>query len=339
MAVTFQDYYSTLGVSRDASPDEITKAFRGLARKYHPDLNKSPDAEAKFKQLNEAYEVLRDADKRKRYDALGENWKAGQEFQPPPDFENIFQQFMGANRGDAGGRVFQFSRGGSGGTGFSDFFDMLFGAGMHGMSEDEMRDRHRRRFDDDQSYFQRNGEDRHAAISITLDEAYRGTTRILSFESIEPNENGKLERQEKTASLKVPAGITDGKTLRLRGQGYVGLGGGHTGDLLVKVNVAPHPIYSLEGSNVVTKLPVSPWEAALGTKVRVPTLDGEVAMKIPPGAQSGTRLRLKGKGFPKKDGRGDMVVEIKIVLPQQLTDKERELFTELQNVSTFNPRR
>lgn len=341
MGVTFQDYYSTLGVERTASPDEITKAFRALARKYHPDLNKSPDAEDKFKQINEAYEVLRDADKRKRYDALGENWKAGQEFRPPPDFENIFQQFMGGQggRGEPGGRVFQFQRGGTGGTGFSDFFDMLFGATMHGVSEDEIRDRHRRRFDDEQSYFQRNGEDRHASITISLDDAYRGATRVFTFESFEPNEQGGFDRQEKTASVKIPAGITDGKTLRLKGQGFVGLGGGRAGDLLIKVNLAPHPTYSLEGHNLVTKLPVTPWEAALGTKVRVPTMDGDVALKLPPGAQSGSRLRLRGKGFPKKDGRGDMVVEIRIVVPQQLTDRERELFTELQQVSSFNPRR
>lgn len=337
MAVTFQDYYQTLGVARDATQEQITKAFRNLARQYHPDVNKSKEAEERFKTINEAYEVLRDPEKRKRYDALGENWKAGQEFRPPPGFEEIFQQFGGAGaRGRRGTRTFTFNTGGSG---FSDFFDMLFGAGMFGMSEDEMRDRHRRRFEDEhQQYFQRDGENRHASITISLEEAYRGTSKTLTYESIEPNEKGVLERQTRSASIRIPAGITDAKTLRVAGQGFVGLGGGASGDLLVKVNIAPHPVFSLEGHNIVTKVPITPWEAALGAKVRIPTLDGEVAMKIPQAAQSGARFRLKGKGFPKRDSRGDMVVEVRIVVPEQLTDRERELFQELQKASTFNPR-
>ncbi|MFN8389731.1 MAG: DnaJ C-terminal domain-containing protein [Bdellovibrionota bacterium] len=343
MSVKFQDYYKTLDVPRDASQADITKAYRKLARKYHPDVNKEQGAEDKFKQLNEANEVLSDPEKRKRYDLLGENWQAGQEFQPPPGFEHIFRQYAGGQQGPrartgrrpGGAQTFQFS----GNSGFSDFFDTLFGgtggaAGFGGGSFGGGSGMF-----GGQQVFEQDGEDQTATIPISLEDAYRGATKTISLTMTERNEQGLAELKTKNYNVKIPAGTTDGKIIRLKGMGRKGVGGGMNGDLLLNVQISPHPKLKLEGTNIVSVLPVSPWEAALGAKVTAPTLDGNVTLTIPPGSQTGQRLRLRGKGLPESGtARGDMLVELKIVSPKTLSDEERRLFGELAEVSQFNPR-
>ncbi len=352
MSVKFQDYYQTLGVERGATQEAISKAFRKLARKFHPDVNKTKEAEDKFKELNEAYEVLRDPEKRSRYDQLGANWKAGQEFQPPPGWENIFQHF--AASGGGGGSGARFTRGGARGRpgtqtfhfggqdagGFSDFFDMLFGAeaaaggprfagggapfgGGPGAA----------------SHFQQDGDSQSATVTIPLEDAYRGGTKTISLATTEANAQGMAEVKTKTYNVKIPAGTTDGQVIRLRGMGQRGRHGGANGDLLLKVQVAAHPKFKLEGANIVTTVPITASEAALGGKVMVPTPDGNVSMTVPSGSQSGQRLRLRGKGMPMNSGSGgDFFVELKITVPKELTEKERKAYEELATVSSFNPR-
>ena len=340
MSVAFQDYYKTLNVQRSASQEEITKAFRKLARECHPDVSKAKDAEEKFKQLNEAYEVLKDPEKRTQYDALGENWKAGQAFQPPPDWADMFSQFGGqqAGAGQGGGkRSFKFTSAGGGaspfggGDQFSDFFSMLFGGGEPDFGAGGAQRRPR-------GGFAPSGESIHASLTISLEEAYRGGKKGIALEVTEPNAQGFPERKMKQYQVAIPAGISEGRSIRLAGQGSSGAGG-PAGDLLIKIHIAPHPLFKVDGSNITAAVPISPWEAALGGKIEVPTLDGPVTMNVPAGTQGGSRLRLKGKGLPRKgDARGDMFVELPIHVPTALSDRERELFSELQKGSSFNPR-
>lgn len=349
MPVKFQDYYQTLGVERTATQEAISKAFRKLARKYHPDVNKTKEGEEKFKQLNEAYEVLRDPEKRSRYDQLGENWKAGQEFQPPPDWQDLFKHFGGGGqsfggaqsfggqsfRSQGGGRAgrqgatFKFGRGGDGE--FSDFFDMLFGAGGADASA----------FSGGrgQAAFPQDGESQSASITISLEDAYRGAQKTISLATTEVNAQGLAELKTKTYNVKIPPGTQDGKTIRLRGMGQKGRSGGANGDLLLRVQIAPHPRLKLEGTNIIATVPITPSEAALGAKVTVATLDGNVSMSVPPGSQSGQRLRLKGKGMPQNSGTGgDFYVELRIAVPKELSEKERKAYEELAAASSFNPR-
>ncbi len=315
----FQDYYETLGITRTATEDEITKAYRKLARKFHPDLNKEKGAEDKFKKINEAHEVLSDPEKRKRYDALGANWQAGQDFRPPPNWEEMFGGAAQRHRrgGNGQGATFSF---GSGGGGFSDFFDAIFGdlGGMEGFENQA-------RFNQ-QEQQQSNIE---AELEVALEDAYRGATRTISFRA--PGEG------DKSYKVKIPAGTTEGTVIRLTGQGYKTRKG--AGDLMIKVKIAPHPRYKIEGSNLTMDLPVAPWEAALGGKVEVETLDGRINLNIPAGSQSGQRLRLKGKGLPLKGGgRGDLYTELRVMVPKQLSGDERDLMEKLRAASTFNPR-
>lgn len=332
LSVAFQDYYKTLELERSASQEEISKSFRKLARKYHPDVNKSPEGEEKFKALNEAYEVLKDPEKRKRYDQLGANWKAGQDFRPPPGWENVFQQFQSGGGGGGSrmraGPASGFQYGGAGG--FSDFFSMLFGEeGAHGA---EMFGRTGRTF-------RQNGESQSAAITISLEDAYKGSTKALSISSQERGMNGAPETKTKTLNVKIPAGTTEGSVIRLKGMGSPGSGEGSSGDLLLTIHVAPHPKIKLEGTNLLGLVNIAPWEAALGAKVNVPTLDGNVTLSVPPGSQSGQRLRLRGKGMPQRSGAaGDFLAELKIVVPKSLSEEEKEAFTKLAGVSKFNPR-
>ena len=335
MAVKFQDYYQTLGVKRDASTDEIRRAFRKLARLYHPDVSKAPQAAEKFKQANEAYEVLGDPEKRQRYDQLGADWKTGQDFRPPPDWENMDFEFRGAD----GGRGFSFKPGGQ----FSDFFETFFGrvGGAGGQQGG------RGRADGGggaESMFEEmfGGGGRGAGpragarpqavqseISITLEEAARGTTRRLTLQGPDG---------QRTLDVDVPAGVTNGSKLRLKGQGGPGV------DVMLKVNISTHPRFTVRGHDLTTPLPVSPWEAALGAKVNVPTLDGDVTMTLPAGTPSGRKLRLKGRGMPKRGAkgkdaeRGDLFAEVRLVVPESLSDEERELFENLREASTFDPR-
>ena len=333
MAVKFRDYYETLEVHRGATEEEIRKAYRKLARKHHPDVNRNDKAaEEKFKEINEAYQVLSDPEKRKRYDQLGANWKAGNDFTPPPgsagagaDFRDYSDIFGAKGEGD----------------GFSDFFESLFG----------------RRGGGREQAFRRRGQDVTAEITLTLEEAHHGGTRSISFQATEicpecggtGRKNGKVcpkchgagaLQSPRTFEVKIPAGIRNGSMIRLRGQGEPGSGGAAPGDLLLQVQIEPHRIFRLVGDDSVEiEFPVAPWEAALGAKVQVPTLDGTVEMTILAGTQGGRKLRLRGQGPSKRGGgRGDQYVKVKIVIPPKLTPVETGLFEKLAEESRFNPR-
>jgi curved DNA-binding protein len=342
MAVKFQDYYQTLGVSRGATPAEIQRAYRKLARQYHPDLNKAKDAEARFKQINEAYEVLKDPEKRSRYDRLGANWKEGQGFTPPPDWD------AAQGPGNHGGG-FHFRTSGEPGD-FSDFFEMFFGrgaAGGRGNMEDMLRQAAAGRGGSGGGGFGPSGDfagseapaagggDIESEITISLADACFGATRQVRLQS-----DGGGPAAQRTLEIKVPKGVTDGSTIRLKGQGIPSRDGGPAGDLLLHLHVAPDPRFELDGRNLICRLPVSPWEAALGAKVPVATLDGQVTVTIPPGARSGRKLRLRGKGLPGRGGQsaGDLLIQLEVVVPPTLTDRERELFEQLKQESKFDPR-
>ncbi len=300
----FKDYYEVLGVGRTASAEEIQKAYRKLARKYHPDINKTKEGEDRFKEINEANEVLGDPDKRKRYDMLGANYKAGQDFQPPPGWD--------FNRG--GAQHFGF---GAGGADFSDFFSAIFGSGFGGGSPFEGMAGARRA-----SSFEQQPQE--AELQISVEDSINGATK--SIELRDP------QGRTRALQVKIPAGIADGGTIRLSGKKG-------ERDLYLKIKLAPHPRYSASGSDLVVKLPVSPWEAALGSKVDLALPDGVIKVSVPAGSQSGSKLRIRGRGFSgSKGARGDVLAEIKIVVPTALSSSEREIFERLQAVSQFNPR-
>ncbi len=328
MSVKYQDYYSVLGVDRGATQEQIQKAFRKLARKFHPDVNKAKDAEARFKEINEAYEVLGDPEKRKRYDTLGANWQAGQDFTPPPGWEQIFSQFAQGGR-QQGPVQFQFGNAG----GFSDFFEMLFG-GQSPLEEHE-------------TFFRtasggrapRAGESHEAELALSLEDSYRGGMKTISLERVERDSSGRPTRRTKNYQVKIPRGVTDGSVIRLKGEGSEGASGGPAGDVLLRIRILPHSRFRLVGHDILSTISVAPWEAALGGRVAAPTLDGQVTLTIPSGSQSGQQLRLRGKGLPRQGGEpGDMLIEVKIVVPKQLTAEERELFEKLAQASTFNAR-
>ncbi|MDO7596685.1 MAG: DnaJ domain-containing protein [Pseudomonadota bacterium] len=294
----YKDYYQILGVARDVSKEDLKKAYRKLARKYHPDVSKETDAEAKFKELGEAYEVLKDPEKRAQYDQFGSNYKNGQSFTPPPGW------------GQQGGR-----RGGGfdGNSNFSSFFDSMFGGGGAGGGRDN---------------FYAKGEDVNAKITISLEDAFNGAKKTIRRPS------GSTETG--TLNVKIPAGITSGKKIRLSGQGRAGMGGS-AGDLLLEINIATHSHYRLDGSNVILDLPIAPWEAALGAKVTVPTLAGKINLTIPAGAKSGQKMRLKGRGLPGKEV-GDQIINLQIMTPVADSDKATKLYQQMAEELSFNPR-
>jgi curved DNA-binding protein len=317
MAVQYKDYYESLGVARTASAEEIKKAFRKLAREFHPDVAKDKKkAEERFKEINEAYEVLSDPDKRKKYDELGAHWKSGAEFRPPPGYGGFGggQTFRG---GQAGAEEFHF-----GGTGFSDFFEQLFGArmraggggGFHpqgGFTTEELTER---------------GADIEGDIMVTLEEAAHGSVRTVNIRHGDRAESHQV---------KVPAGISEGQRLRVTGRGESGSGGGENGDLYLRVRLAKHPDFEVEGHNLIYELELAPWEAALGAEISVPTLDGRVNIKIPAGTASGQKLRVRGRGLGKS---GDLFVVAKIVVPGKPTEAQKKLWEQLARESKFNPR-
>lgn len=323
MAVQFRDYYEILGVPRTSTQEEIQRAYRKLARKYHPDVNKAADAEEKFKKINEAYEVLKDPDKRQKYDELGANWKDGQEFRPPPGWEQYYG-FGGAG----GGARTEYHWGGAGG--FSDFFEMLFGGQGFGGTQGRGKR---------SPVWTQAGADQEATLRISLEDAFHGATKSISLQTQNVTPQGQLSVQEKSYDVKIPAGILPGQRIRLSGQGGPGMGGGPRGDLYLKVEIEPHPVYRLEGRDIYMNLPLSPWEAVLGTEVQVQTLSGPVSLKVPPGTQSGQKMRLRGKGMPNPRGApGNLYVVTTIMVPKKPSARERELFEELQKASNFNPR-
>jgi curved DNA-binding protein len=318
--VEYKDYYKALGVSNRATPDEIQKAYRKLARKHHPDVNKSDGAEAKFKEIGEAYEVLKDPEKRARYDRFGSAWKQAQTSGgPPPGFEEIF----GFGFGGPGGR-FEF-RGAP--SGFSSFFDMLFGgAGAAGGPEVAWSTGAW------PAGPPASGVDREARITLTLEDAARGGSREIQLTDPDTGRTRKLR-------VKIPPGVRPGQRIRLADQGGAAPPGGKRGSLYLKIDLLPHPRFRLEGSDLLTTLPLTPWEAALGGEVKIETLAGERTVRIPPGSSSGRRIRLRGLGFPTPgDKRGDLYAELKIVVPQSLSDEERRLFSELAEASGFEAR-
>ncbi len=317
----YHDYYATLGVDRKASTSDIQKAYKKLARKYHPDVNKSPKAEARFKDVTEAYEVLKNDDKRAKYDQFGSAWKQAQSTgAPPPGFEDIFSMFGGQAGGGA-----QRQRGGfSGGAeGFSSFFEMLFGGGGG--------ERQSQSWEWPRSDVAQPAADHEARLSLSLEEAAAGGSREISLSDPASGKPRKLR-------VKIPRGVRSGQRIRLVGQGGSNPQG-QRGDLYLKVDVLPHPRLKLEGDRLTSELRVSPWEAALGSEAEVETLGGKVRVRIPAGSSSGRKIRLRNKGFPTGPSTaGDLIAEIKVVLPATLTKKERALYQQLSDVSSFEPR-
>jgi len=322
MAVQFKDYYEILGVPRTASADEIKKAFRRLARIHHPDVAKNKAAgEAKFKEINEAYEVLSDAEKRQKYDQLGANWQEGAEFNAPG-------QGAYRRRGhfQEGPSPFEFT-----GTGFSDFFEAFFA----GNREHPGSFRRTSPFADASTMAVR-GHDAEADILVTLEEALRGVTRQITVRR--QDENGENERTD-TYQVKIPPGVREGKRIRLTGQGGPGRAGGPAGDLFLRVRLAKHPDFHVEGADLHYDVELAPWEAVLGKQVRIPTLDGSAMLNIKPCTKAGTVLRLRALGLPKDDAkRGDLYAKVSIEIPSSVTDEEKKLWEELAAKSTFDPR-
>jgi len=318
----YRDYYQALGISRTATAEEVKKAYRKLARKYHPDVSKEPNAEEKFKEVQEAYEVLKDAEKRAAYDQLGSQWKQGQQFRPPPEWGSGFE-FRGAPGAGArhsDGGTFQFE---GDAHQFSDFFASLFGGTGAGPFAGAAR--------------RRGGRDHHARIDIELEESYSGGTRTLELKRPVVRGDGHVELASHTVRVSIPAGVTDGQLIRLAGQGEPDVEGGRPGDLYLEVHLRPHRLYHLEGRDVTLTLPVAPWEAALGASVTTPTLGGSVELRIPAGSQSGSRLRLRGRGLPGQPA-GDQYVVLKVVLPPASSDEARALYTQMQRDLAFDPR-
>lgn len=313
----FEDYYEVMGVKRDATQDEIKRAYRKLARKYHPDVSKEADAEEKFKRLGEAYEVLKDPEKRAAYDQLGKNWKAGQDFNPPPDWDAGFE-FSGGGFTGAGGADTQA---------YSDFFESLFGQRSGGFSSAGASQRG----------FHMRGQDHHAKVLIDLEDAYHGATRNITLQVPEVDASGHVTTRKRTLKVRIPKGVKQGQQIRLAGQGAPGMGQGGNGDLYLEIEFKPHPFYRVEGRDVYLELPVAPWEAALGGKVKVPTPAGMLDLTIPADSGSGKKMRLKGKGIPGKKP-GDFYVQLKIVLPPSDSEKARALYEKMKQELPFNPR-
>jgi curved DNA-binding protein len=307
MPVAFRDYYETLGVPRDASAEDIRRAYRKLARQFHPDVNKDPGAEDRFKEISEAYEVLRDAEKRERYDRFGENWKAGQDVSGDSGFGGF-----GTEPGFGDVRV-DF-----GGGDFSDFFEGLFGARRGGA-----RGARGAGFDG----FSVRGGDQEAVLELSLEEAAKGGRRHVSL------------ADGREYDVNIPPGVRDGQRIRLAGEGGSGMGDGPTGDLFLRVRIKPHPRFRVEGRDLHVDLPIAPWEGVLGASVEVPTLDGTSRVRVPPGSSTGRKLRLRGQGMPgPRGGHGDLYATIKVEVPKKPSPEERELFERLAAVSSFNPR-
>jgi curved DNA-binding protein len=314
--VKFKDYYEVMGVARDASPDDIKRAYRKLARTYHPDVSKEKDAEERFKEVGEAYEVLRDPEKRAAYDQLGKR-PAGEEFRPPPDWQFDFGEAMGR----AGARASATGGAGDDAGAYSDFFENLFG-GLGGGRRGGFRAR---------------GMDASAEVDITLEEAFAGTTRTLNLQRLERGQDGRMRPRNQQIQVKIPAGVTDGQQIRVAAQGEPGAGGEPAGDLFLRLTVVPHRLFRLEGRDIWLDLPITPWEAALGETVRVPTLAGRVDLKIPKGSQTDRQLRLKERGLPGRPP-GDQFVVLKIVTPPASDSAREALYKEMAAKMAMNPR-
>jgi len=314
----FKDYYQILDLKKDASQDDIKRAYRKLARKFHPDVNKSPDAEEKFKELGEAYEVLQDPEKRAAYDKFGSNWQAGQDFEPPPNW-------------DAG---FEFSGGGftqADASQFSDFFESLFGKSGGAF--------HSRAGVHPHGNFHAKGQDVHAKIVINLEDSYHSAQKTITLSRPVVDQNGHVSTSPHTITLSIPKGIIEGQQIRLEGQGGQGMGQGKKGDLFLEIAFAPHRIFTIDQRDIHLSLPVTPWEAALGATITVPTLGGPVELKIPAGSQTGKKLRLKGRGLSSATHSGHLYVTLSIITPEPTTDAQKKLYEQMAHLMPMNPRR
>lgn len=307
----YKDYYKTLEVERGASQDDIKRAYRRLARKYHPDVSKEKDAEAQFQEVNEAYQVLQDPEKRKAYDQFGKDWKAGQDYQPPPGWQQQTSR-PGAGFGNA--------------DDFSDFFSSIFGQGGPGRGSAGGYSR-----------AQMKGEDINASIQIPIEDAYTGASRSLTLNVPELDAQGTLNSRQRKLNVKIPKGVGPNQRIRLEGQGGPGFGGAPAGDLFLKVEFEPHKLYTPQGKNLYIDLPIAPWEAALGATIKVPTLGGTLDVKIPAGARSGQKLRLKGRGLPGKPA-GDQYAVLQIAAPKAESEEVKKLYQQLQSKTQYNPR-
>lgn len=300
----YKDYYKILGVERGASQDEIKRAYRKLARKYHPDVSKQADAEARFKEVNEANEVLKDAEKRAAYDSLGNQWRAGQDFRPPPGGFRSRQDFH-FDDGD--------------GADFSDFFSSIFG-GPSGRS----------------GGFKGRGSDQTLRVKISLDEAYHGATRRLDI-GADRAAPGQVGAEKRSLNVRIPAGVTQGQKIRLSGQGQAGMFGGPKGDLYLEVDIQPHRLYRVEGKDLTLHLPITPWEAALGATIAVPTMNGEINLKVPAGSKSGRKLRAKGRGMPGSPP-GDQYIVLEVETPPADSEQAKQFYRRMAEELPFNPR-
>ncbi len=344
----YKDYYEILGLPRSADDATIKKAYRKLARQYHPDVNKTPQAESKFKELSEAYDVLGDKEKRRKYDALGTNWRDGQDF----DFNNFGGQqrrpggqqyrYGGAQGGRNPFESFNGFGGGAGGgdeSSFSDFFESLFGGGFGSSAKGGAKSRRSSAWGGGGSR-STDGQDRDSEIEIPLEEAYSGAEKSINFQVTETDPEGNVSTHMEKVDFRIPPGTADGTKIRLPGKGGRGTGGGKDGDLYLRIRIAPHYIFRVNGRDLEEDLKLSPWEAALGATVSIRTLAGNANIKISPGTESGQRIRLKAKGLPAPTGKepGDLYLLVKIVVPTKLSAEEKELFQKLAEVSKFNPR-
>jgi curved DNA-binding protein len=332
MPLQFKDYYAILKVPRTATAEEIRKSYRKLARQFHPDVNKNADAESKFKEIGEAYEVLGDPARRKRYDELGADYRNGQDFRPPPGWEGAQYGFQGRSGSMGGFRAEDLG-------GFSDFFETLFGGGQfreggqfQGGGFGGQEDMHG---------WAPRGDDHEASLTIDLNEAFHGAHKTVSLQSAELDQHHRVQRRLRSYKVSIPPGTTEGARIRLGGQGGAGPGGGKAGDLYLRVHIAPHPGFHLNGRELEVMVPIAPWEAALGAKVPVETMDGKAFLAVPPGTQGGQRFRLKGKGLPggQHGMAGDLMAVVQVAIPRNLTENEKRLFEELKQGSTFDPRK
>ncbi len=308
----YKDYYAIMGVGREATQDEIKRAYRRLARKYHPDVSKATDAEQRFKEVGEAYEVLKDPEKRSAYDQLGANWQSGQDFRPPPDWNAGFEFSGGEPDIDP--------------AAFSDFFESLFGHDFRSVKSGGIH-----------HGFNARGDDHHARVLIDIEDSYRGVTKSIGLRTPQVDSAGHVSAKERNLNVKIPKGIKQGQRIRLAGQGAPGTGGNKAGDLYLEIEFRENTRYRVQENDVYVELPVTPWEAALGAKIKIPTPGTPVELNIPANTSSGCRFRLKGKGIPAKTA-GDLYVIPIITLPPVTTEKAKELYREMEQESAFNPR-
>lgn len=316
----YQDYYKVMGVERDATQDQIKRAYKKLARKYHPDVSKDAKAETRFKEVGEAYQVLKDPEKRAAYDQLGKNWQSGQDFNPPPGWDAGFE-YSGA--GDAGGA-------GGDSADFSDFFESLFGQNF--------RSAQTGRAHTGRGHAGVRGEDHHAKVLIDLEDAYKGVTRGITLNVSEADKSGRVITRQRTLNVKIPRGVKQGQSIRLSGQGSPGMGGAQSGDLFLEIEFKPHGFYRVDAHDVYLDLPITPWEAALGANIKVPTPDGPVDLKIPAGTAGGKKMRLRGRGIPGKSA-GDLYVVPNITLPPADNDTAKALYRKMEKDLAYNPRK